>query len=354
MKRLLPLSLLVCSLAACATTGRFGRVSEELIVFPPPPDTTRVQFLFTISNERDLGGRSGGLASLVTEQDANVLFLERPFGVDYHEGRFFVCDTELPGFYVIDSGTRNLTARRPRGLGALETPVGCAVDVATGDLYVADVKRGQVVVFDSTGSYVDSFGEPEARPSDVFVEGDRLWVADLGPAKIRVYELTTRRLLRSFPEGGPGRPPLRQPTDVWVQGGLVYVTDFGEFHVKIYREDGTFVRILGSYGDSPGQFVRPKGLAVDREGRIYVTDAGFENVQIFDAEGRLLMSFGGPYTGLGNMYLPAKVRLVYEGIEPFRDYVDPRFELEYLILVTNQYGPDRLNVYGFVRPATGS
>jgi hypothetical protein len=34
----------------------------------------------------------------------------------------------------------------------------------------------------------------------------------------------------------------------------------------------------------------------------------------------------------------------------FQKYVDPAFELKYLILVTNQFGPDKLNIYGRVDP----
>jgi hypothetical protein len=79
-----------------------------------------------------------------------------------------------------------------------------------------------------------------------------------------------------------------------------------------------------------------------------VVDAGFENVQIFDKEGQLLMFFGGPYNGPGDMWLPAKVIIDYNNLEYFQKYVHNNFNLKYLIFVTNQYGPDKVNVYGFV------
>ena len=60
------------------------------------------------------------------------------------------------------------------------------------------------------------------------------------------------------------------------------------------------------------------------------------------------MHFGGPYNGHGDMWLPAKVVIDYDNLAYFQKYVDPRFHLIYLILVTNQYGPDKLSVYGFV------
>jgi len=33
--------------------------------------------------------------------------------------------------------------------------------------------------------------------------------------------------------------------------------------------------------------------------------------------------------------------------EPFRKYIAPNFEAEYLILVTNQLGPNKVSIYAF-------
>lgn len=62
------------------------------------------------------------------------------------------------------------------------------------------------------------------------------------------------------------------------------------------------------------------------------------------------MYFGGSYKGEGYMYMPAKVAIDYENLDYFRDFVDPAFDLKYLIFVTNQFGPDKITVYGFVEP----
>ena len=43
-------------------------------------------------------------------------------------------------------------------------------------------------------------------------------------------------------------------------------------------------------------------------------------------------------------------RFVEDDLEPFRPYVADGYALEYVILVTNQYGPDRLTVYALVSP----
>jgi DNA-binding beta-propeller fold protein YncE len=124
----------------------------------------------------------------------------------------------------------------------------------------------------------------------------------------------------------------------------------GDNKVKVFSADGRFIRSAGGYGSYAGQLMRPKGIAVDSVSNLYVVDAAFENVQIFNSLGNVLMFFGGPYKTHGDMWLPADVTISYTGLEYFNRFVDPRFSLEYLIFVTNQYGPDKLNVYGFLQP----
>jgi DNA-binding beta-propeller fold protein YncE len=158
-------------------------------------------------------------------------------------------------------------------------------------------------------------------------------------------------MLYSFPEMEPGDPGyLYQPANLSAEGDFIYVSDMGDNKVKVFSADGRFIRSAGGYGSYAGQLMRPKGIAVDSVSNLYVVDAAFENVQIFNSLGNVLMFFGGPYKTHGDMWLPADVTISYTGLEYFNRFVDPRFSLEYLIFVTNQYGPDKLNVYGFLQP----
>jgi DNA-binding beta-propeller fold protein YncE len=347
---------LLLAAAACATgQSDSSPPSPEdlLIVYPLPPDPPRIQFLAAYSDERDVvepKGRSFLDALIGSEEEEDFKAFNKPYGVAIHDGVIYVCDSMLPGLDVLDLKAKTFEYFVPQGPGELRKPINCSIDGDTGDLYVADSDRRQVVMFDSSGAYKDAFGEDRGlRPTDVFVDRQNLWVADLEGRAVHVYDKSTRRHVRSFPDR-ESNGALRQPTNLWVQGDRVYVSDFGDFSVKAYSLEGQFLHRLGSYGSGMGQFTRPKGVAVDRDGNVYVVDAGFENVQVFNEAGELLMFFGGPYQGPGDMWLPAKVIVDYDNLEYFRPLVHDSFELKYLIFVTNQYGPDRLNVYGFVEP----
>ncbi len=329
---------------------------QTLVVFPAPPDTARVQFLTRISGEQDIAGYQGPSFwdRLVGEDpsEAGGKQILKPYGVAVGRGKIYVCDTRLPGIDIIDLAERTFEYLTPVGEGRLRQPFNCFVDRSDGLLYVADIARREIVVFDGLGNFLHTVGNPlEVRPTDVFVSGDKIWVSDMEGREIEVYDKTTRERLFTFPDQelrGPGR--LYSPTNLSVAGDRVYVSDFGSFNVKIYSIDGEYLGTVGSYGDRLGQFTRPKGIAVDRESNLYVVDAAFDNVQIFSRDGDLLMFMGGPYVGPGYMWLPAKVVVDYENLEYFRQYVHEGFDLKHLIFVTNQFGPDKLSVYGFVGP----
>jgi hypothetical protein len=92
---------------------------------------------------------------------------------------------------------------------------------------------------------------------------------------------------------------------------------------------------------------------VDREGRTYVVDAAFNNVQVFDKNTRLLLAFGALGDRRGDLMLPSGIAISYEAAKEFSQYVAPGRELEYVLAVSSQYGPNKVNVYGFLKPRPG-
>ena len=89
---------------------------------------------------------------------------------------------------------------------------------------------------------------------------------------------------------------------------------------------------------------------MDLKGRVFVVDAGSQTCQIFDPEGRLLLYFGAPDSGgpdgAGTLGLPAAVCVDYENLARFQKYAAPGFILEELILISNQFGPHKISVFG--------
>jgi len=334
-------------IASCARKLTQNEASKDLVVYPPPPDTTRVQYLTSISGADQIIRKQSSFKEYVVGKEPTRGII-KPYGIHMTTGKLYVCDIDLKGLEIIDFARKEFNYFVPAGLGQLRIPINCFID-DKGYLYVADAGRMQIVIFDEELKYFKSLGEKENfKPSDVFVADGKIWVANL-KGGVYVYDQNSLEFLFSFPEFVPGKTGnVYQPTNLWVTDSAVYVSDFGEFNVKIFSHEGEFLKSVGSYGSNIGEFIRPKGIAVDKNQNLYVVDGGFEITQIFNPDGKLLMHFGGPYKGPGDMWLPVKVTIDYDNNKYFENYVDPRFNLEYLILVSNQYGPDKINVYGFV------
>jgi DNA-binding beta-propeller fold protein YncE len=276
--------------------------------------------------------------------------IAKPYGVAVHGGKVFVCDTVAASVFVLDLAEKRIEALGDKPPGRLRKPINIAVD-ADGTRYVTDRGLQRVLVYDDQNRYVRAFGGPEVwAPTDVVISGEELYVSDLDNGQIVVVDKNSGEELRRLGEEGIERAQFMFPTNLALdRDGNIYVADTGNYRIQKVDARGRQLREFGAVGDGLGHFARPKGIAVDGEGRVYAVDAAFANIQIFDAEGRLLLVFGGAGPAPGNMYLPAKVAIDYDHIEFFADRVAPGYEVEYLIFVTNQYGPNKVNVYGFLK-----
>jgi len=325
------------------------KLNHQPVIFPQPPDTARIQFLTSFSTSVDITGQRSSFARYVMGDEPGKP-IHKPYGITIHNGKIYICDSMLPGLEIIDLQKQHFDYFTPSGPGQLKKPLNCAVD-KNDNLYIADVGRRQVVLFDKLGAYRATIGDGYlSKPTDVVVYKNKIWICDLDAHQIKVFDQSSAKLLFSFPEAAQNSPQyLFSPTNINIFDQKIYITDTGDARIKVFDTNGKFINPVGSYGKRPGQFVRPKGLALNNEGSLYVVDAAFENVQIFNNQSRLLMFFGGNLKGPGQMWLPAGITIDYENLNYFQKYVYPKFDLKYLIFVTNQYGPARVNVYGFVQ-----
>lgn len=340
--------ILIPLICACNRHVLNSPSPESLVIFPPPPDTTRIQFLTHFSSSEDLAGKRGGLHRYLFGED-KPLSIIKPYGITVHGNKIYICDTGLAGLEVMDLSEGTFEYFIPDGKGQLQLPINSCVN-ERGTIYIADANRKQIVVFDNEQNYVHAFGETENfKPTDVEVKQGKIWVTNVLDHSVLVYNEENYELLDRIPGFEAGEEGyIRQSTNISLTHSKLFVSDFGDFNVKQFSSGGEFQGSIGGYGSGPGTFTRPKGIALDRDENLYVVDAAFENVQIFNAEGDLLMHFGGSYKGAGSMWLPAAVEISYENLSYFQSYVDESFQLKYLIYVTNQYGPAKVNVYGFV------
>jgi len=309
-----------------------------------------VQFLRSVSSADDVRPKPSFLARLVfgDRSAGEVPGVARPYGLTFDQGKLYACDSGARRGVVFDFVRKEFRTFGDRGADAFRMPINISRG-PDGESYVTDTLRGQVLVLDTEDRPARALRGPEGmKPCDAVWHDGELFVADLGRNAVLVLDPKTGQLRRQIGRAGAGPGEFAQPTNLaFGPHGRLYVSDTLNARVQVLDTKGTPLKVIGSRGRALGQMVRPKGIAVDAESRLYVADAAAESVLVYDRDGRLLMLVGGPGVGRGGLSLPAKVALSREGVELFASCAAPEFRVEYLIFVSNQLGPNKINVYGF-------
>jgi len=320
-------------------------------MYPAPPQRPRIQFLTQFVEARDIESESQLMKFLVGDV-ASARKLRKPTGIAAFGGVIYVADPGWDTVIVIDLENKLFDTLHDHDEGKLNVPVAIAID-AEGNKFIADTGRRQVVEFDAEANFVWAYGESsEMIPTGVAVDGRNLYVADRRGHRVLVFDRRSKKVTREI--GAPGKKDgqFNAPTSLSVNDDHhLIVTDMANFRVQEFDAKGEHVKSYGFLGDGPGTFARPKGTSPDRSGHLYTVDAAFENVQIWDtSNAQALLAFGGSGVGPGQMYLPGAVFVSYDLNDYFEELVSPDFSLEYIILVANNYGPNKVAVYGFVNP----
>lgn len=340
------LLLLISSfLIGCATGPK-----EEAgpVFYPPLPNPPRIQYLHTFANEYDLGESGGSFGKFLLGEEDNASPIIKPYGGAIRNGKIYVLDALGKAYIVFDLDKKKLNYVTGSGGGGMSKPINMFVDEYD-NKYIADTKNRQVMMFNAQDSFVRAYGvEGQFKPTDVALDGDRLYVCDIEHHTVHVLDKNTGKTITKIASGGDDDDEVFKPTNIDIRDGLLYVTDTFNARIQVYTlDEGKHVRSIGRMGTGLGQFARPKGVAVDKEGRVFAVDAAFQNVQIFNRDGRLLLFFGSPGRDLDSINLPSTVFIDYDHVDYFKPYADPKFKIEYLILVVSQYSRNKLNVYGF-------
>ncbi len=339
------------AIAGCESGGSAGPSGQPQYAFwPPAPDQPRVQFLTSYQKASDnrISHDGGKLNEFLYGKETVVdLPINKPYGLAYWDGRIYVTDLRGAGVMVLDLKKRETRLMGSKGAGAVKRAVAICVG-ADGTKYVADIVQNAILVFDANERFVKMFTAANLNPTGLAIRGNELFVADLAGHVVKVLDVNTGNQLRTIGTQGHEDGQFESPLSVTLDSqGNLYVVDVLACRVQKFNAAGEFVMGFGQVGARPGDFVRPKQMAVAADGTIFVVDASFNNVQVFDEKGLIMGYFGGPGNYVGAMDLPAGLALVENpaDMQLFAQYIHPDFEAQRLVIVSNQFGADKVAVY---------
>lgn len=313
-------------LAACATQepavlhfGMQDAPEGKRLMWPPEPEVPRYLYAGQLLGEanfrrpgeaaRGAGGFLRWLAGIIAG-DARPVELQRPqSGAVDEAGRIYVTDVSRQAVYVFDPLAGRLDVwEKAEGLANFATPV--AVAVGNGLIYVSDAELGIVARIDRKGETQGAIGRGILkRPTGLAFDAQRgeLYVSDTAAHDIKVFDLSGA-LRRVLGRRGEGEGEFNFPTHLAFAGGELYVTDTMNSRIQVLDgASGRMQRSFGARGLYVGNLVRPKGVALDSEGNVYVVESYYDHLLVFDRLGRFLMGIGGLGAESGKFYLPAGV-----------------------------------------------
>jgi peptidylglycine monooxygenase len=217
---------------------------------------------------------------------------------------------------VVGLGRNFYAVERPWGRLPASIRLNYVTDVAVDSqdrVYLLHRGNPPVVVFDSAGEYLRSWGEGKIVDAHgIFAIGERILVVDRDAHEVQEYDIygNLKQVLgqRHHPAF---QAPFNAPTDVAIAAnGDIYVADgYGNSTVHRFSDDGKLLRTWGKPGAGRGEFTTPHAVRVHPDGRVLVADRENNRIQVFTAEGEYLDQWHDLYKPM-DLYID-QVGMVY-------------------------------------------
>jgi DNA-binding beta-propeller fold protein YncE len=153
-----------------------------------------------------------------------------------------------------------------------------------GRLWVADFGNSRIRIYDAQGGFLGGWGGrgdttwAMKDPCAVAIANDDVYVADTWNGRVQKYSLAGEWKAKAVELYGPRGVAVSKDGKVWV-------TDTGNHRIVSYDAALEGKQVFGKLGSGPGDFSSPVGIAAGPSGSIYVADTGNRRIQVFDGNG---------------------------------------------------------------------
>ena len=227
---------------------------------------------------------------------------------------------------------------------------GLAVDKKTGNIYVTDTSNNCIRVFTKDGQYLAKFGNILV-PWAVRIDGDYLYVTDIGLNTMRVYSLRIRpepsevrvsslkinnfnpprgfdifnnliyvadeygdrvqiltRNLRFY--GTLKTRIMTRPVDVNFSKNLIFVlSSLDNPCIHIFALKGNYIRSIITRGVGK-QVLQSYFFLVDHHNNVVISDCSSHNIKVFSFQGDILHTIGGCESKEGIVWRPYGIAIL--------------------------------------------
>ncbi|MGA9332882.1 MAG: 6-bladed beta-propeller [Rudaea sp.] len=190
------------------------------------------------------------------------------------------------------------------GNGQFDYPAGIGIDPASQDVFVADYYNHRVQQFDASGNYLGQFAiVDDTTPCGIVIQptSHNIVVSTGYGASVQRYSPAL-----SYLDAFGSSTNFGYACDMRIApNGNILVSDETVYNVQIFSASGSPLGTFGSYGSGNGQFGSPNGIAIEPgSGNIVVVDSGNNRIEIFDSSGNYLNQFGSYGSAPGQFNVP--------------------------------------------------
>ena len=134
-------------------------------------------------------------------------------------------------------------------------------------------------------------------------ERGQIFIAEDGGHCISIYSSGKR--IRSIGQKGSAPGQFLCPRGVAVErAGNILVVDEDNHRIQKFTADGKFIALVGSRGNKPLQFNSPFGIGISPNEKVYICDRANHRVQILNPDLTFSTSFGGKGSEDGHFQFP--------------------------------------------------
>jgi DNA-binding beta-propeller fold protein YncE len=295
--------------------AQFGEV-----LWPDLPEVPRYRYAGQLLGEDNFvapeGDKPGTLskmwkwvAGIGGEVEGPERSLVRPQSGMVAGSRIYVTDVGRGAVFVFDKAKGELQIWDQVGDGgSFVSPIGITSG-KEGSVLVADSELGRVVRLSADGKTLGTLGEGIlARPTGLVRDpvSKLTYVVDTSEHNIKLFD-DNGSLVEIIGQRGELPGEFNAPTHIALSGDRLYVTDTLNARIQVLDLEGEPLKMVGKRGLYLGNLTRPKGVTVDADDNIYVVESYYDHLLVFDNLGEFLLPIGGTGNTVGQFYLPSGV-----------------------------------------------
>ena len=208
--------------------------------------------------------------------------MDGPYGICIKQNKVYVAQSGLNCLNVYTTEGNNVKSVGVRGNGKLEFDKPSGLDVSSGKdrIYIAEFENDRVQCLNLDLTF-NSFIDNIYGARDVKLTSNEIIVLSLRNPCVSLYTYS-HQLIREIIPRGEGYPVVT-PCFVSIDESLnILITDFAHHCVYVFSFEGVLIHKFGKAGKRRGNFIDPRGIAIDVEGRILVASKNPNScIQVF-------------------------------------------------------------------------